>query len=98
MSSDLCFTCSLLIAGHTSTHTPHPVQSSGATWIVIHRPGSSRSFHSFQRKPSGAWSIETGSKTFIRIAACGQTSAHFAQSMQIAGSHDGISRAMLRFS
>jgi hypothetical protein len=29
--SDLCRTCSLLCAGHTSTQTPQPVQSSGAT-------------------------------------------------------------------
>src|SRR5680860_562593 len=30
MPSALTFLCSLLKAGHTSTHTPHPVQSSGA--------------------------------------------------------------------
>ncbi len=29
----LCLTISLLLAGHTSTHTPQPVQSSGATWM-----------------------------------------------------------------
>ena len=31
----LCRTSVLLLAGHTSTHTPQPVQSSGATWIVM---------------------------------------------------------------
>ncbi len=31
----------LLFAGQTSTHTPQPVQSSGATWIVSRWPGSS---------------------------------------------------------
>ena len=30
----LCRTSVLLLAGHTSTHTPQPVQSSGATWMV----------------------------------------------------------------
>ena len=35
----LCLTTSLLLAGQTSTHTPQPVQSSGATWIVISMPG-----------------------------------------------------------
>ena len=42
MSIALCFTSSLLRAGQTSTHTPQPVQSSGATWIVSWCPGSSR--------------------------------------------------------
>ena len=37
-------------------------------------------------------------KTFIRIVACGQTMAHFPQSMQIGGSQTGISWAMARFS
>src|SRR5665811_2315629 len=31
---DLCLTSDLLLAGQTSTQTPQPVQSSGATWIV----------------------------------------------------------------
>ena len=34
MLIDLRFTCVLSFAGHTSTQIPHPVQSSGATWIV----------------------------------------------------------------
>ncbi len=35
----LCFISDFDFAGHTSTHTPQPVQSSGATWIVSSRPG-----------------------------------------------------------
>ncbi len=61
-------------------------------------PGCSRDFHSLSLNPSGASCSADGSKTFIRIAACGQTSAHLAQSMQIDGSQIGISCAMLRFS
>ena len=98
MSIDLCLTSSLLRAGQTSTQTPQPVQSSGATWIVIRRPGWSRSFHSLCLNRPGAPSAAAGSNTFMRIAACGQTRAHFAQSMQIAGSQIGISRAIERFS
>jgi len=98
MSIALCLTSLLLRAGQTSTQIPQPVQSSGATWIVISRPWCSRSFHSFVLNPTGPPSAAAGSNTFIRIAAWGQTKAHFAQSMQIAGSHTGISRAMLRFS
>ena len=94
----MCLTSSLECAGHVSTQIPQPVQSSGATWIVISIPGRSRAFHSFERKLSGAPSSASGAKTFIRIAACGQTSAHFAQSMQIEGSQIGISRAIERFS
>ena len=94
----MCFTCSLLWAGQTSTQMPQPVQSSGATWIVMRIPGCSRDFHSLSLNPSGASSNADGSKTFIRIAAWGQTSAHLAQSMQIDGSQIGISCAMLRFS
>ena len=98
MSIDLCFTCSLLWAGQTSTQIPQPVQSSGATWIVMRMPGCSRDFHSLSLKPSGAPASAEGSNTFMRIAACGHTRAHFAQSMQIDGSQIGISSAMLRFS
>ena len=39
-----------------------------------------------------------GSIGFMRIALCGQTSAHFAQSMQMEGSQIGISLAIERFS
>ena len=98
MSIALCLTTSFDFAGQTSTHTPHPVQSSGTTWIVIHLPGFSRSRHSLCWNVSGAWSAAIGSYTFMRIAVCGQTNAHLAQSMQMSGSQIGISCAMERFS
>ena len=50
----LCFASSLLRAGQTSTHTPQPVQSSGATWMLSARPGSSRERKGLLRKPGGA--------------------------------------------
>ena len=95
---DLCLISVLLLAGHTSTQTPQPVQSSGATWIVRRWSSRSRDLNSLDWKPAGAPSMAAAGKTFIRIAACGQTIAHLPQSMQIAGSQIGSSRAMARFS
>ena len=46
----------------------------------------------------GAPASALSSYTFARIAACGQTSAHWLHWMQIFGSQTGISSAMLRFS
>ena len=91
-------TASFAWAGHVSTQMPQPVQSSGATWIVILMPGRCRSRQSFDGKPSGAPSSASGGNTFIRIAACGHTIAHLAQSMQMDGSQIGISSAIERFS
>ena len=88
----------LLLAGQTSTQTPQPVQSSGATWIVSRCSGSSRDRNSLWRKSAGAASTEAVGKTFIRIVACGQTIAHLPQSMQIDGSQIGIVWAIARFS
>ena len=98
MSIALCLTASLLLAGQMLTHTPQPVQSSGATWMIDLRAGPSRSVHSRCRKLGGASSSALGSTTLSRIAAWGQTSAQRAQSMQISGSQIGISAAMPRFS
>ena len=98
MLIERCPTSSLRWAGQVSTQILQPVQSSGATWIVIRMPGRCRSRHSVERTPSGAPASASGGKTFIRIAACGHTSAHLAQSMQIDSSQIGISRAIERFS
>ena len=38
MSIALCFGFALSLAGQTITHRLHPVQSSGATWIVYFLP------------------------------------------------------------
>ena len=94
----LCRATSLLTAGQTSTQTPQPVQSSGATWIVIRCPGRSWPVHGRERKPGGAPARAEGSKTLLRITACGQTNAQRPHSMQMSGSQIGISCAMLRFS
>ena len=51
MLMDLWPTSVLLFAGQTSTHTPHPVQSSGATWIVRRWPGRSRDLNSLDDEP-----------------------------------------------
>ena len=48
-------------AGHMSTHTPQPVQSSGATWIVIAIPVTSFERNALVLKPSGAPSSTAGS-------------------------------------
>ena len=98
MLIDLRLTSDLSFAGQTSTQTPHPVQSSGATWIVRWWSFNSRDRNDLVRNPSGAEANASASYAFIRIAACGQTMAHLPQSMQMSGSHTGISAASLRFS
>src|SRR5688572_28165209 len=98
MLRDLWRTSVLDLAGHTSTHTPQPVQSSGATWIVIRAPLMSFERKSFDLNVAGAPASAAGSKTFIRIAAWGHTMAHLPQSMQMSGSQIGMSWAIARFS
>src|SRR3954468_12599947 len=95
----LRLTSVLSCAGQTVTQTPHPVQSSGATWIVSDIPGTSRLRNDFDFTGVGPVEDEpSGSYTFMRIAACGQTITHFPQSMHRSGSQIGISVAMHRFS
>ena len=57
----LCRTSVFDFAGQTSTQTPHPVQSSGATWIVIAIPATSLDRKDFDLKPSGAPASTEGS-------------------------------------
>ena len=94
----LCERSSRLCAGHTSTHTPQPVQSSGATRIVISLSSYSLPDHSTLSNSFGAPSRSEGSKAFMRIAACGQTNAQRPHWMHTSGSQIGISGAMERFS
>src|SRR5512136_2620954 len=98
MSIALCFGLALSLAGQIITHRLQPVQSSGATWSEYFWPLNSRPRKSVDLNVAGASLSAAGSYTFTRIAACGQTNAHLLHWMQIAGSHTGISRAMLRFS
>src|ERR1035437_2559052 len=98
MLIDLWRASVLLLAGQTSTQTPQPVQSSGATWMVSRWSGSSLERNSLVTKPAGAPLTAAVGKTFIRIVACGQTMAHLPQSMQIEGSQIGIDWAIARFS
>src|SRR5579862_1339589 len=88
----------LFFTGQISTQTPHPVQSSGATWIVYFMPAHSLSRASQDLKVAGAPSSCWLSYTLMRMTACGQTMAHLPHWMQIFESHAGISRARLRFS
>jgi len=69
MLMDLCPTTLLLVAGHCSTHTPQPVQSSGATWMLS-RCGvaSSLDLKVLDAKVSGAPSSTSGENTFIPMA------------------------------
>ncbi len=98
MLIDLCLTSVLLLAGQMLTQTPHPVQSSGATWMIARRPGSALSFQSLSLKVAGRSTSASSATTLRRMAAWGQTRAQRAQSMQMSGSQIGISAAMLRFS
>ena len=98
MLIDLWRTSVFDFAGQTSTQTPQPVQSSGATWIVIRYPEMSLERNAFDLNDGGAPSSTAGWYTFIRIVQCGQTMAHLPQSMQMSGSQIGISWAIARFS
>src|SRR5581483_4952129 len=101
MSIDLWPLPSLAAAGQTCTHTPHPVQSSGATCTVSRWPGRSRDRNGLEGSTAADPEdpgVAPGVYTFMRMAAWGQTMAHLPQSMQIDGSHTGMSRAMERFS
>ena len=90
MSMALWRTSVLSLAGQTSTHRPQPVQSSGATWMVeLVSPALFALVVGTLRKPAGALCQGRGSKTFMRIAACGQTSEHRPHWMQICGSQIG---------
>src|SRR5579864_1520462 len=88
----------LFLTGQMSTQTPHPVQSSGATWMVYFMPAHSLSRVSHDLNVAGAPSSSLLSYTLMRMTACGQTMAHLPHWMQIFESHAGISRARLRFS
>ena len=98
MSMALWLESVLLFAGQTSTQTPQPVQSSGATWMVSRWSSRSRDLNSLCRKSAGAPSTADVGNTFIRMVAWGQTMAHLPQSMQIDGSQIGSIWAMARFS
>ena len=98
MSIALCRGLVLSFAGQNATHRPHPVQSSGATCTTYVCPACSLALYVVETKPAGARSRCAGSNTTVRSAACGQMSAHLLHWMQMAGSHDGSSSAVLRFS
>jgi len=73
----------LVVAGQTSTHTPQPVQSSGATWMVSRWPGRSLDRNGlWGRSESGIASIASGANTFMRSAEWGHTLVYLPQSMQ----------------
>ncbi len=88
----------LLFAGQTSTHTPHPVQSSGATCSVYRSCSMPRHFALDHWNVAGALSPSSAPYTFARITACGHTITHFPHWMHNSLSHTGINCAMLRFS
>ena len=101
MLTALCLASVLLRVGHTSTQTPQPVQSSGATCRLYIRlssgPPSLRA-QGTALKPGGARFSSSAGKTFMRIAACGHVSGQIAHCVQMVSSQIGISWAMLRFS
>ena len=73
----------LFLAGQISTQMPHPVQSSGATWIVYFIPCHSRSRASVALHVAGALRIERyQGRENVRLqiddaaSAAGSVSAH----------------------
>src|SRR4030042_3219501 len=89
---------SRFFAGQAFTHTPQPVQSSGATWIRIFMPGYSLPFQSAETKSFGPAAACLASNAFLRMAVWGQTSEQMPHWMHTAGSQTGESKAMRRFS
>src|SRR5580765_3051875 len=83
----------LFLAGQTSTQMPHPVQSSGATWMVYFIPAHSLSRASVDLNVGGALVSSRESYTLMRITECGQTMAHLPHWIQIFVSHTGMSSA-----
>src|SRR5512135_3029091 len=71
-----CFTSVFDFAGHASTHSAQPVQSSGATCSVYFWLANVFHFASADLKPSGAFASAAPSYTLARITACGHTSTH----------------------
>src|SRR5438477_4105641 len=88
----------LFLAGQISTQMPHPVQSSGATWMEYFSLAHSLSRASVVLNVAGAAARYCGSNTLIRSTACGHTMAHFPHWIHVLVSHTGISSARLRFS
>ena len=88
----------LVLAGHTSTQLPQPVQSSGETCTRNFRPASSLPLPSTLTNPAGASAASCASSRNGRMVACGQTSEHWLHWMQFSGIHSGTSTAMPRFS
>jgi hypothetical protein len=60
MSMALWRGVALSLAGQTSTQSPQPVQSSGATWIVYFHPFSSIDLKSSARNAAGAAASMSG--------------------------------------
>src|SRR5438067_11858558 len=94
----LSLASALFLAGQTSTHRAHPVQSSAATWSVKLEHLNSGTRAPVLLKLSGALARAAGSCTLARMAACGQMATHLRHWMHMASSQTGISRARLRFS
>src|ERR1019366_10749389 len=84
--------------GQISTHSVHPVQSSGATCSVYSSLFMFFHFGLALLKVAGAFGSSALSYTLARITACGHTITHLPHWMQSCSSHTGIICAMLRFS
>src|SRR6266568_2663772 len=77
----------LFLAGQASTHSPQPVQSSGATWRVYAAPGNSFHRAGDVLNPAGPAERSAGSQILGRITACGHTKTHLLHWIHTAGSH-----------
>ena len=86
------------LAGQMSAQLPQPMQSSVFTWMRKPRPLSSLPRAGMVSKPLGAALASVSSSRAGRMAACGQTTAHWLHWMQFSLSHCGTLMATPRFS
>ncbi len=85
--------------GHTPTHTPQPMQSSGLMARVNFMPGNFLAgVRSSIFMASGASAASASLRANGRMAACGQTLAQLLHWMHLDSSQRGTKAATPRFS
>ncbi|CVH79233.1 hypothetical protein BN3658_01838 [Coriobacteriaceae bacterium CHKCI002] len=84
--------------GHTFTHTPQPMQSSGDMASVYCMPAAALPLAGTSVVAAGAAAASVSVSANGRMQACGHTKEHWLHWMQVAASHAGTLTATPRFS
>ena len=86
------------LAGHMSAQFPHPVQSSGLTWILYFNPSNPLPNAFLASNPSGALANSSSVTNTGLIHAWGHIKEHWLHWIQLSIIHSGTSTAIPRFS